>query len=184
MLQVNESLQFKWSFMIRTIKLATLCSRASRWVSLSESDICLRFTRSGPPSRNSRSAMIMQRPESLRHTDKLDTTNRLPCLWTYQCPNSTKTSQEWYTRIKQEWDEYEVVEKYEVWDMWMSSNTPLFIDLFLFFLNLWNLKWHEIENVSCQQADGTILVVESVSTIKAINDIQFRYQRESRRVGV
>jgi hypothetical protein len=59
MLQVNESLQFKWSSMIQTTKLATLCSRASRCVSLSELDIWLWLTISGPPSRNSMRAMIM-----------------------------------------------------------------------------------------------------------------------------
>jgi hypothetical protein len=48
-LQVIEALQFKWSSMIRTTKLTTLCSRVSRLLSLSELEIWLRLTRSGPP---------------------------------------------------------------------------------------------------------------------------------------
>jgi hypothetical protein len=59
MLQVDESLQFKWSSMIQTTKLATLCSRASRWLSLSGLDIWQRLTRSDPPWRNPMRAMIM-----------------------------------------------------------------------------------------------------------------------------
>ena len=58
-LRVLGSLRLKRSSMIRTTKLATLCSHASCWVSLSELDIWLRLMRSGPSSRNSLGAMIM-----------------------------------------------------------------------------------------------------------------------------
>jgi hypothetical protein len=59
MLRVLESLQFKWSSMIRTTKLKTLCSLISDLLSLSELDIWLQLTRSIPPSRDSMRAMIM-----------------------------------------------------------------------------------------------------------------------------
>jgi hypothetical protein len=59
MMRVLGSLRFRWSSMIRTKKLETLYSRVSRFLSLSELDIWLRLTRSGPPSRDSMRAMIM-----------------------------------------------------------------------------------------------------------------------------
>jgi hypothetical protein len=49
----------KWSSMIRTTKLAMHCSLVSRLLSLSELDIWLWLTKSGPPSKDSMRTMIM-----------------------------------------------------------------------------------------------------------------------------
>jgi hypothetical protein len=58
-LRVLESCLYRQSTMIRTTRHETLCSRATHLLSLSELDIKLWLTRSGPPFRNSIMEMIM-----------------------------------------------------------------------------------------------------------------------------
>ena len=78
MLRVIGSLQFRWSSMIRNTKLEMLCSHVFRLLSLSELDIWLWLTRSGPPSRGSMRAMVMKRPDCLRRTSECWGSSSLP----------------------------------------------------------------------------------------------------------
>jgi hypothetical protein len=57
--RVLGSLLFRWSYMIRTTKLETLCSHVSCLCNLTELGIWLRLTRSSPSSRDSMRATIM-----------------------------------------------------------------------------------------------------------------------------
>ena len=117
MLQVTGSLQFKWSSMIRTTKLETLCSRVSRLVSLSELDIWLRLIRSGLPSRDSMRATIMWRPDCLRRTGESTRTSH---SWLERplIPCSPGSSQLW-TRCVPTRHSYPIVIMRERWNYYM-----------------------------------------------------------------